>query len=100
MTRSDGGHLDFLNYPEVVANCCSVNPRQLEIRFRQIKDLHVDARYELRLMTVAIGSLMLERILDHNPEQVAMAGIWWASELFGVQSVANEVKGQDDGSAR
>lgn len=95
MSRSDGGHLDFLNHSEVVANCCSVNPRQLAIRFGQIKDLHLDARYELRLMVVAIGSLMLERILDRNPEQVGMAGVWWASELFGVQSVVHE-RGEDD----
>ena len=30
---SDDRHLDFLKYPELVANCCSANPEQLAIRF-------------------------------------------------------------------
>jgi hypothetical protein len=96
---SDDKHLDFLKYPELVANCCSANPEQLAIRFNQIKALNADVRYELRLMVVAIGSLMLERILDRTPEQATMAGVWWASELFGVQSMLGETGGGPYGSA-
>lgn len=79
----DDRHLDFLGHADLIAGVCDVPGQTLAIRFDQIRALGLRADGELRLMVVAIGSLMLERLATADQTLAAQAGIWWASEYMG-----------------
>lgn len=82
---SDDQHLDFLSHADLIARVCHVPERTLAIRFDQIRALNVRADRELRLLVVAIGSLMVERLATADHVLSAQAGIWWASEYMGTK---------------
>ena len=81
----DDRHLDFLNHAGLIAGVCGVPEKTLAIRFDQIRALGLRADGELRLMVVAIGSLMVERMATADHVLAAQAGIWWASEYMGTK---------------
>jgi len=90
---SDDPHLDFLGHADLIARVCGVPERTLAIRFDQIKSLNVRADRELRLLVVAIGSLMVERLATADHVLSAQAAIWWGSEYMGMK-VETESEGQ------
>ena len=72
-------HLDFLDHAGIIAGICQIPPQTLGIRFDEIKALRLPADEEFRLLVVAVGSLMLERLATTDQTLAAQAGIWWAS---------------------
>lgn len=88
----DDRHLDFLNHADLIAGVCDVPGQTLAIRFDQIRALGLRADGELRLMVVAIGSLMLERLATADHMLAAQAAIWWGSEYMGKKL---EAEGED-----